>query len=117
MTQLDRYVIAAMFAASSGFALIACVGVAEVKQRTANVEKRLDETERRRDEAIERYGNWISRFERFDRRLATIETTLKWPRFAKHCSQCEQCGGEDVDKTLCEEGFELLQADMKAGAK
>lgn len=110
MTQFDRYVVAAMFALTCGISVTALVEVDKVAAQTA-------ENVRVRQEALEKFGAWMSRFDRFDRRLIQVETFLKWPRFAKHCSKCEQCGGEDVDKTLCEEGFELLQADMKAGAE
>jgi nitrous oxide reductase accessory protein NosL len=42
------------------------------------------------------------------------------PTFDAHCLTCKQCGGGLLDENgeeqgLCEEGFRLWQADLRAG--
>ena len=50
-----------------------------------------------------------------------LKAYVMTPRFARHQDRCEQCSpdceGEEGPCPLCEEGFELLQQDLREGGR
>ena len=54
-----------------------------------------------------------------DRRVSDLDTRVRYPRYARHYDGCQQCRGdvpsdEGGPPSLCEEGFEVWKADMRA---
>lgn len=54
-----------------------------------------------------------------DRRVSDLDTRVRYPRYARHYDGCPQCRGDVPNEeggppSLCEEGFEVWKADMRA---
>jgi hypothetical protein len=86
-----------------------------ISERLDNIQSQLDVGHER----LQLLGAIPRTLATLDRKVSNLETRVIYPRYARHFDGCPQCRGdvpseEGGPPPLCEEGFELWKAGMRA---